>query len=237
MVGSPIEIPQPECISSHSMIILNILVPTRDCVIIFTNWFKWNTSCIILHDELITIIRTGMMRKCSLVTRECPSLLIHVPLLLPWSTSLQTTGVQTQSSCSVVWPVGDWAASVLALGVDIASHGGTEASWLPSAWWSSVTHGEQTAPVRTHAWKWKWLKSLRSVQISISEPKNYPRSSKNRSVLWKNFGHVGHQIVSQCEIWCDNVAKFVTLSVIDDLRIISAINRVASKNNLTTKPV
>ena len=82
-----------------------------------------------------------------------------------------------------------------------------------------------------------YLKSLRSVQISILEPKNYPRSSKNWSVLWKKFGHVGHQIVFQCEIWCGSVAKFVTLSVIDDLRIISVINRVASKNNLTTKPV
>ena len=41
----------------------------------------------------------------------------------------------------------------------------------------------------------------------------------------------------QQEIWCGSVAKFVTLSVIDDLRIISVINRVASKNNLTTKPV
>ena len=49
----------------------------------------------------------------------------------------------------------------------------------------------------------------------------------------KNFVHVDHQIVFQCEIWCDSVAKFVTLSVIDDLQIIS----VASKNNLTTKPV
>ena len=49
--------------------------------------------------------------------------------------------------------------------------------------------------------------------------------------------HVGHQIVFQCEIWCGSVAKFVTLSVFDDLRIISVINRVASKNNLTTKPV
>ena len=78
---------------------------------------------------------------------------------------------------------------------------------------------------------YKMLKSLGS------EPKNYPRSSKNWSVLWKNVGHVGHQIFFQCEIWCDNVAKFVTLSVIDDLRIISVINRVASKNNLTTKPV
>ena len=75
------------------------------------------------------------------------------------------------------------------------------------------------------------LKSLRSVQISILEPKNYPRSSKNWSVLWKNFGHVGHQIVFQCEIWCGSIAKFVTLW------IISVINRVASKNNLTTKPV
>ena len=73
------------------------------------------------------------------------------------------------------------------------------------------------------------LKSLRSVQISNLEPKNYPRSYKNRSVLRKNFGHVGHQIVFQCEIWCDSVAKFVTLSVIDDLRIISVINRIASK--------
>ena len=45
----------------------------------------------------------------------------------------------------------------------------------------------------------------------------------------KNFGNVGHQIVFQCEIWCGSVAKFVTLSVIDDLRIISVINRVASK--------
>ena len=53
----------------------------------------------------------------------------------------------------------------------------------------------------------------------------------------KNFGHVGHQIVFQCAIWCGSVAKFVTLSVIDDLRIISVINRVASKSNLTTKPV
>ena len=34
-----------------------------------------------------------------------------------------------------------------------------------------------------------------------------------------------------------SVAKFVTLSVIDDLRIISVINRVTSKNNLTIKPV
>ena len=83
----------------------------------------------------------------------------------------------------------------------------------------------------------KYLKSLRSAQISILEPKNYPRSSKNWSVLWKHFGHVVHQIVFQCEIWCDSVAKFVTLSVIDDLRIIYVINRVASKNNLTTKPV
>ena len=48
---------------------------------------------------------------------------------------------------------------------------------------------------------------------------------------------IGHQIVFQCEICCDSVAKFVTLSVIDDFRIISVINRVASKNNLTTKPV
>ena len=82
-----------------------------------------------------------------------------------------------------------------------------------------------------------YLKSLRSVQISILEPENYPRSSKIWSVLWKNFGHVGHQIVFQCEIWCNSVAKFVTLSVIDNLWIISVINRVASKNNLTTKPV
>ena len=62
-----------------------------------------------------------------------------------------------------------------------------------------------------------YLKSLRSVQIFILEPKNYPRSSKNWSVLWKNFGHVDHQIVFQCEIWIGSVAKFVTLSVIDDL--------------------
>ena len=81
------------------------------------------------------------------------------------------------------------------------------------------------------------LKSLRSVQISILEPKNYPRSSKNWSVLWKIVGHVGHQIVFQCQIWCESVAKFVTLSVIDDLQIIYVISRVASKNNLTTKPV
>ena len=53
----------------------------------------------------------------------------------------------------------------------------------------------------------------------------------------KKFGHVGQQIVFQFEIWCGNAAKFVTLSVIDDLRIISVINRVALKNNLTTKPV
>ena len=53
----------------------------------------------------------------------------------------------------------------------------------------------------------------------------------------ENFGHVGQQIVFRCEIWCGSVAKFVTLSVIDDLRMIYVINRVASKNNLTTKPV
>ena len=83
----------------------------------------------------------------------------------------------------------------------------------------------------------KMLKSSRSVQISILEPKNYHRSFKNWSVLWKNFEHVGHQIVFQCEIWCGSVAKFVTLSVIDDFRIIPVINRIASKSNLTTKPV
>ena len=52
-----------------------------------------------------------------------------------------------------------------------------------------------------------------------------------------NFVHVGQQIVFQCEIWCCSVAKFVIPSVIDGIRIISVINRVASKNNLTTKPV
>ena len=72
------------------------------------------------------------------------------------------------------------------------------------------------------------LKSLRTVQMSILEPKNYLRSSKNWSVLWKKIGHVGHQIVFQCEILCGSVAKCVTLSVIDDLRIISVINRVVS---------
>ena len=60
-----------------------------------------------------------------------------------------------------------------------------------------------------------YLKSLRSVQISILEPKHDHRSSKNWSVLWKKFGHVGQQIVFQCEIWCGNVAKFVTLSVVE----------------------
>ena len=64
-----------------------------------------------------------------------------------------------------------------------------------------------------------------------------PKVLKIDQYCEKNFWHVGQQIVFQCEIWCGNVAKFVTLLVIGDLRIISVINRVASKNNLTTKPV
>ena len=63
-----------------------------------------------------------------------------------------------------------------------------------------------------------------------------PKFSELISIV-KNFWYVGHQIVFQCEIWYGSVAKFVTLSVFDDIRIISVINRVASKNNLTTKPV
>ena len=146
--------------------------------------------------------------------------------------------------------------------IDIMTH----MSFIP--WFSTsviITNHEQ-ATVRIHQVLDCFLlaiplllKSLRSVQISILEPKNYsrsskicsilepknysrsskicsilepkyyPRSSKNRSVLWKNLGHVGHQIVFQCEIWSGSVAKFVNLSVIDDLRIIYVINKVAPK--------
>ena len=53
---------------------------------------------------------------------------------------------------------------------------------------------------------WSTLKSLRGVQISFLKPKKFPRSPKNLSVLWKYFGHVGQQIVFQCEIWCDVAA-------------------------------
>ena len=82
------------------------------------------------------------------------------------------------------------------------------------------------------------LKSLRSVQILFWNRKTTPEVLRIDQYCEKNLGiYVGQQIVFQREIWCDSVAKFVTLSVIDDLRIISVINRVASKNNLTTKPV
>ena len=45
----------------------------------------------------------------------------------------------------------------------------------------------------------------------------------------KILGMLATKSFFQCEIWGDSVAKFVTLSVIDYLQIISVINRVASK--------
>ena len=81
------------------------------------------------------------------------------------------------------------------------------------------------------------LKSLRSVQISILKPKITPEVLRFDQYCERMFGMLATKSFFSVSIWCGSVAKFVTLSVIDDFRIISVINRVASKSNSTTKSV
>ena len=66
------------------------------------------------------------------------------------------------------------------------------------------------------------LKSLRSVQISILKPKKYIRSSKNLSVLCKNFGTLASKSFFSVKfgvVW-QRCQVCYPIGIVDDFQII-----------------